>query len=296
MGIFLGCIALGYFLSGGKPVPTTVAGVVGLVILILIIRFLSYIFKAGQIAMMVKGVTEGTLPEHVLKAGKAEVKERFVAVSVYFGVTSLIRGIFSEITRAISSLASAGSSGGAANTAGSAIAIAINTIVAYLSDCCLGWVFYNKEKNAFKSTCEGALLFFKNWKTLLKNLGRIFGMGLVSFIIIGGAFGFVAYKIFGQYTQVGTIMNDVVANIPELSWVPANSGLIVLSVLVGLIFWCILHGAFVRPFVLVGVLKNYMQSCIRSKENDPNADADYSKLEKMSPKFRKAQEKARSAA
>ena len=50
-------------------------------------------------------------------------------------------------------------------------------VVAYLCDCCLGWVFYRKAQGAAKATCEGAVLFFRHGKTLARNLGRVFGMG-----------------------------------------------------------------------------------------------------------------------
>ena len=57
---------------------------IGLFAVIFILRYVSYTYKAGQIAMMTKGVTEGKLPENVLGEGKAVVKRRFTTVAVFF--------------------------------------------------------------------------------------------------------------------------------------------------------------------------------------------------------------------
>ena len=44
--------------------------VIGIVILVVIVRWTSYQYKAGQIAMMTRGVTEGSLPDDVIGEGK----------------------------------------------------------------------------------------------------------------------------------------------------------------------------------------------------------------------------------
>ena len=51
----------------------------------------------------------------------------------------------------------------------SVISSVISVVVSYLCDCCLGWVFYRQDVKSAKATCEGAVLFFKHWKTLAKN-------------------------------------------------------------------------------------------------------------------------------
>ena len=53
----------------------------GIVALILISRFISYALKAGQIAMMTRGVSEGELPDNVIKEGRRVVKERFATAA-----------------------------------------------------------------------------------------------------------------------------------------------------------------------------------------------------------------------
>ena len=55
------------------------------------------------------------------------------------------------------------------------------------------------------------------------------------------------------------------------------------AVLGGIIIWSFIHSAFVKPFVLTGVLRNY----IESGKNDIPSDASMNELSEKSPKFKK---------
>lgn len=149
--LFLALCTLGFML-GEKLIKNSVIGlvigaIIGLVAVILISRFVSYMLKAGQIAMMTRGVTEGEQPDNVIAEGKKVVKERFLTVAAYFAVTNVIKGIFNQIGRGITKVGESigGDTGGAI---GSAVSSVMQTIVNYLCDCCLGWVFYRKDVEA----------------------------------------------------------------------------------------------------------------------------------------------------
>ena len=73
----------------------------GIVAVALISHFISYALKAGQIAMMTRAVTEGTLPDDVFGEGKRIVKEKFLTVAIYYAATRLIKRIFDEIGKLI---------------------------------------------------------------------------------------------------------------------------------------------------------------------------------------------------
>ncbi len=267
---------------------------IGLVILIVLLRYVSYIYKAGQIAMISKAVSEGELPEDVLEEGRRTVRSRFLTVTLFYAATSVIKGIFNQLGRVITNVGN--SIGG---DTGKGIAGAINTaiqvLVAYLCDCCLGWVFYRKDQNAAKATCEGAVLFFKHGKTLAKNMGRIFGLGLLSFLVIGGIFTAIFYPIFSgfktAFANLAAEFAQAAANgstkIPEWFQDPANL-VIVSSILAAAILWNILHATFVRPYVLVGVMRNYMVSGM----NDIPDEASFKLLDDKSPKFAKLHQEA----
>ena len=297
----LGCLvviliisALGFIIAEAAANSGLIGLLIGFVVAIIAVgvasHFVSYIFKAGQIAMMTKGITEGKLPDDVYAEGKKIVKERFLTVAVYYAVTRAITGIFNQIGRAITALGQAvgGDNGG---TIGSIISSVIQTIVRYLCDCCLGWVFFQKDTNAFKATLDGACLFFKKGETLLKNLGRIFGISALSFLTVGGVFFGITYllclpfpgvfeKIAAEFAAEGDADTAFLAD--------ANNVMLVLSGIVGVSMWGIIHSVFVRPYILIGVLRNF----IESGKDETITEEDYAEVAKKSPKFKKLQEKA----
>ena len=280
----LGFLLADKFASNGL-IGLVVGLVVGIIIIAILSHFISYVFKAGQIAMMTVGVTEGKLPDNVYAEGKRIVKERFLTVAAYYAATSVIKGIFSQLGNAITSVGQAvgGDTGGAV---GGTISSVIQTIVSYLCDCCLGWVFYRKDENAAKATLQGAVLFFRHGKTLAKNLGRVFGFGILSFIVIGGVFFGISYLITmafpGAFEELSKAVTEAAENIPEF-FRTANGLMILTSIVGGVVMWSILHSVFVRPFVLVGVLRNY----IKSGESEKFTEADFDELDKKSTKFKK---------
>lgn len=287
--------AAGFFLAEKFADNGLIGLAIGVVIAIILVaiasHFVSYIFKAGQIAMMTKGVTEGKLPDDVYAEGKKIVKERFLTVAAYYAATSAIRGIFNQLGRAITALGSAiGGDNGSA--IGSAISSVIQTIVRYLCDCCLGWVFYMKDKSAVKATLEGAVLFFKHGKTFFKNMGRVFGMSFISFLVIGGVFFGITYlitmafpdafnSIAAEFAKEGTEDTAFLAD--------PNNVMLITAAIGGIVMWSILHSVFVRPFILVGVLRNF----IESGKNETISEKDLDELDGKSAKFKKLHEEAK---
>ena len=271
-----------------------IGAVIGIVAVFIMLRYVAYSYKAGQIAMMTKGITENKLPADVIAEGKKVVKERFATVAAYFAITGAIRGVFQQIGNGITSLGQSvgGDTGGAV---GSTISGAIQTVIAYLCDCCLGWVFFRKDEKATKATLEGAAIFFKHGKTLVKNLGRIFGIAILSFLVIGGVFFGLAYLILlafhDAFVNLGHEISEAAArgDIEIGSWASDPTTLtIIAAAIVGIVFWSILHSVFVRPFILVGVLRNF----INSGKDDISSEKDLAALDSKSKKFAKLRAEA----
>ena len=286
--VLAGCCVLGFMIANKSNhgiIGLLIGALVAIVILVVMMRWVSYKYKAGQIAMMVRGVTEGNLPDDVIGEGKKVVKERFVTVAAFFAVTGVIKGIFNEIGRAITRLGE--SIGGDTGSAvGGAVSSVISTIVNYLCDCCLGWVFYRKDVKSAKATCEGAVLFFKHGKTFAKNMARVFVFAIVSLLLIGGIFFGIAFLIFRQFPD---LFKNLAVEISKSDTKAANflkdpnTLMIVSCVLIGFIMWSIIHSVFIRPYVLVGVLRNYIQSGI----NDIPTEEAFDALDSKSKKFKK---------
>ena len=127
-------------------------------------------------------------------------------------------------------------------------------------------------------------------KTLAKNLGRVFGMGLASLAVIGGAFSGIFYLVASRFPaafnelagEFAELAAKGESNIPEMLTNPASL-MVIASVVAGVIVWNIIHGAFVRPFILTGVLRNYLQS---GMDNIPDEQS-LAMLDSKSAKFAK---------
>lgn len=283
-------------LADSGPVGLLIGLVAGIIVMAIIARFISYRYKAAQIAMMTRAVTDGALPDNVREEGLRAVKERFATVAVYFAVTGAVKGVFRQLGRLVTGVAGA-IAGEKGAGAGNAISAAIQTLVAYLCDCCLGWIFYRAGKNAFMAACEGSVLFFRHGKTFLKNMGRIFGMGLASLILIGGAFTGVFVLIFSRFSAFFDMLSAEMATMDfgseAVTEVVSDPRLLTIaaSVILAVLLWRILHSVLVRPFVLVGVLRNYIVSGI----SDIPTEASFPELAAKSRQFARLQEKASAA-
>ena len=287
--IVAGLGALGFIIFN-KSLDLAIAGlligiVVGIIIASLITIFISNRLKAAQIAMMSKGVNENQLPDHPYSEGFKELKGRFGKITVFFFVTRAIKGIFRQIGRTFNRVGRA-IGGQAGDSITSAINSGVQAVIGYLSDCCLGWVMFRKDQNAAKSACEGAVIFFKHGKTLVKNIGRIFGMGLLSFIVIGGLFFGLSYLVFMQFPDFfNNLSTEIIANgsdVPEFVSDP-NLLMIYLSAILGIVIWSMFHSVLIRPFILIGVLRNFMAA---GKAHIPS-ESEFAEVANKSPRFAK---------
>lgn len=272
---------------------TGVAFIVALIIFYLVAHYGGYLLTAGQVAMITEGVATGTLPADVYGEGKRAVKSRFVTASVYYGLWNVTRAITNEISAGMNAVARSidgeDNAGPASIVAGILSAI-MGVVLEYLNYCSLGWVFLHREQSAFKSTCDGAVIYFQNWKTLMKNAGKVIAVTLVSLAIIGGAFFGVFYLVLGSIQPLTELLAqiDASATLEDGTAVPAGTSLIVLCGIIALVLWSGLHGAFIKPYLLVSVMRRYIEA---GRADAPRVDV-YEKLAGMSKGFRKALDKA----
>lgn len=286
--IFVGLCTAGFFIADKANDHGLIGLLIGFILGLIAAAAIKYLvsnrIKAAQVGMMTIGVTDDQLPEHVFKQGFAEVHGRFHKITLFFVVTNAIKNIFRRLGRAMTRFGEAvgGDIGGGIT---SVIDSAIQTLIGYLCDCCLGWVMYNKQKGVAKAACEGTVIFFKKGKTLLKNVGRIFLMGIGSLILIGGAFFGILYVIFKQIPGTFVRLAEEFAQTDsDLSVLTDPSKLmLIIAGIGGFVIWSILHSVLVRPFILTGVLRNYMEA----GKNELITDADLADLENRSPRFAK---------
>lgn len=297
--IFFGLCVAGFFIFNKSTdmalLGLLIGALVSIPFLVLISIFISNRIKAAQISMMTYGVVDGKLPDNTFKAGFAEIKGRFGKITTFFLITHLIKSVFNQLSRAINRVGTA-IGGDAGNAITSTIDAAVQILIGYLCDCCLGWVLYRKDVNGFKAGCEGAVIFFKHGKTLIRNIGRIFGMGALSLVVIGGAFFGITYLISNQFPQFfDTFAAEITEFVTRNNFENFPAALqdpkiliLVFSGVIGVVIWGIIHSVLIRPFILVGVLRNFMAAGIA----DIPTEEQFAELEKLSPRFTKMRNKA----
>ncbi len=137
-----------------------------------IMHYFGYLVKAGHVAVLAEAVTTGKVPDNQVNYGKEAVKKRFATSNVYFAVDKLVSGAVKQIQRGISKLGNAldfipgmGAVTGIAN-------FFVELSLGYVDECCLGYTFYKKEQGAFRSACDGVVIYAQNIKHLLKNAAK----------------------------------------------------------------------------------------------------------------------------
>lgn len=272
---------------------TGVAFIVALIVFYVVAHYGGYLLTAGQVAMITEGVATGELPEDTYEAGKRAVKDRFATASVYYGLWSITKAITSEVSAGMNALArgiDGENSTGPASVIAGIVSAVVSVVLEYLNYCSLGWAFLHGEQSAFKSTCDGAVVYFQNWKTLMRNSAKVIAITVVSLALIGGAFFGVAYLVLGSIEPLTTVLSqiDATATLEDGTAVPAGTSLVVLCVVIALVIWSGIHGAFVKPYILVSVMRRYIEA---GRADMPQVDV-YEKLSGMSKGFRKALDRA----
>ena len=166
-------------------------------------HYVSYLLKAGHVAVIAQSFKDGAIPANPVAVGKNMVIERFGTSNVYFLIDKLVAGavrqlqkVFGKITGLLGNIPG----GGALRTIGN---LFIDISLGYIDECCLGYTFYHKEQNAYKSAADGVVIYAQNWKQLLKDgaittivvLLTIVVVTLLSFIVIGGLFRLMEWNI-----------------------------------------------------------------------------------------------------
>ncbi|MBQ9134933.1 MAG: hypothetical protein IJX66_02420 [Lachnospiraceae bacterium] len=163
-------------------------------------RYFGYMLKAGHVAMVTTAVTTGTLPENQLEAATRMVKERFATTNVYFAVDRLVSGAVNQLQKGLGKIDDLLGNIPGVSAIVSFAQLFVNIALGYIDECCLGYTFLHKEQSAFKSAADGVVIYFQNWKKLLKDaaITALIVMGvsvlawLLPFILLAlilGAFG-----------------------------------------------------------------------------------------------------------
>ncbi len=173
-------------------------------------HYIGYLVKAGHIAVIAETFKQGRVPASCLSAGKEMVRSRFGTANAYFAIDKLVSGAVKQIQRTLGRMVDMVlGSLPMTDKLKSAVNFFLDISLGYIDECCLGYTFSKSEQNAYKSACDGVIIYAQNWKALLKNAAMtaltvvlsLLVVTLVSFVLFGGVFrllgwsGFVAFVL-----------------------------------------------------------------------------------------------------
>lgn len=229
-------------------------------------KYFGYMVKAGHVAVIAETIEKGQVPENQYEYGKQLVKDNFVEANVYFDLDLLVSKAVKQIQKKISGLSEA--VGKIIPFADTFINQFIQASLDYVDECCLGYTFYKKDKNKFRSSSEGIVLYFQNWKGFLKTALKS------SFVAIGSTalVGLIVFAIFGLIFRL-IIPDGTVAFVIAL---------IIAAVVAGTI-----KSAVVDTYVMINQMNSYLPYAMNE---EPKIDL-YSKFSKVSKSFRELFEK-----
>jgi hypothetical protein len=257
--ILMGIAALLGSESAGAILFFVWLGLVG-VVNFLLNHYIGYLVKAAHVAVITATFRDNVVPADPVNTGKAMVKERFGTSNVYFVLDKLVAGSVRQLQRMLGRVAG-GLLGAVPGMDGlkKLMNLFLDISLGYVDECCLGYTFLHPEQNAFKSAADGVVIYFKNWKTLLKDAAKttftvilsIFIVTLIAFILFGGLF-----RLFGWSGFVAFILSLLLA-------------------------WTVKY-AFIDSWILVKMMSSYMQA---APATQITFDL-YGKLSGMSAKFK----------
>lgn len=222
-------------------------------------RYVGYMLKAGHVAMVTTAVTTGSLPDDLLGTAKAMVSERFLTANVYFAVDRLVSGAVSQLQKGLQKIDDLLGKIPGVSFLVSFAQMFVHIALNYVDECCLGYTFLHKDQSAFKSAADGVVIYFQNWKKLLKDAAV---MTLAVMVV-----SFLAWLLpFIIFSSIFALLN--------IHWMFAA----LLSIMVA----AILKSAFVDSFLMVRMMVSYMEV---APSTEITFDL-YGKLCKLSDKFK----------
>lgn len=200
-------------------------------------HYFAYLVKAGHVAVISQTFKDGRVPDNCVSVGKQMVIDRFGTSNAYFAIDKLVSGAVKQLQNALGRITDTllGSLPGS-DSVKSATNFFLNISLGYVDECCLSYTFYKANQNAYKSACDGVVVYAQNWKHLLKNAAITALTVVVSILVVT----LVAFIIFGAIFRL-------------LDW----SGFVAF-VLAVMMAWAIKF-AFIDSWIMVKMMHSYMQ-------------------------------------
>jgi hypothetical protein len=207
-------------------------------------HYIGYMVKAGHIAVITEAVTTGRIPDNQVAYGKQMVKERFLTSNIYFVLDKLVASAVRQLQRAVQKLTNMASFVPGMKNIQSIINLFLNIALGYIDECCLGYTFLKKDQSAFKCAADGVVIYWQNWKKLLKDAAKTTLM--VVLLVVGVTLA--AFLLFGGILSLLQLTNEIVRRV---------AGFVTFFLAV-FIAWAV-KKAFIDSYILVKMMVSYME-------------------------------------
>ena len=172
-----------------------------------IMHYMGYLVKAGHIAVIAEACFTGQIPSNQVEYGKQMVTQRFATSNVYFAIDKLVTSAVKQIQNGLGKVGNALDFIPGMEAVTGLAQFFVSISLGYIDECCLGWTFYHKEQDAFKSAADGVVIYAQNWKVLLKDAAKTmlrvilltFGIALLIFIPVGLLFKLLKWSGFAAF-------------------------------------------------------------------------------------------------
>lgn len=231
--------------------------------------YIGYLLKAGHIAVVTHLVKTGSLPEDQFAYGRQVVKEKFATAAAYFAVDRLVSGAVRQINGTLNIVGSFLEKIPGMESLVSFARIFLNIALGNLDECCMAYTFYHAEQSSFKSAADGVVIYFQNWKPILKDALKT---AVIAVVISGAAWFLLMFGIIGILGVLG---------------VPGILGLLAALVLTVLIMM-VVKSSIMDSYTMVCMVCSYLQV---APTTEITFDL-YDKLCKLSSKFKSLLQKA----
>lgn len=231
--------------------------------------YFGYLIKAGHVAVIAEAINRGAIPENQFEWGKNAVKSRFAMSNVYFVIDRLVSGAVRQLQNGVENIANLFGAIPGISSVAAFVKLFISVALGYIDECCLGYCFLQKDEGAFKSSCDGVVIYFQNAKQLLKNALKVSAVVILTTAValaIPAALFLLLFKALG--------------------WSPVAA--VILAILVAVF----VRSAFIDSYIMIDMMKHYMDVV---PETEISFDL-YGKLSRLSGKFRKLFERAKAEA
>jgi hypothetical protein len=223
-------------------------------------HYIGYLVKAGHVAVITEAVKTGRVPDHQMAYGMKMVKERFLTSNVYFVIDKLVAAAVRQLQRAVQKIGRAASFVPGMNYITNITNLFISIALGYVDECCLGYTFLHKSQSAFKSAADGIVVYWKNWKTLLKDAA------ITTLIVI----------VLVVAVTIGAFLVSSMVFVRLLGW----NGIVAFLIAV-FVAW-VIRKAFIDSYMMVKMMVSYMQV---APSTSFTSDL-YTKLCSLSTKFK----------